>query len=222
MSYSSDEMPDDSDWAPAMSDLVIPSGTMRDHMQSKALDILAKTKPETYMNLLVKHVEALEGNDDFDEWEESARELSSAHRFELWNRVRESPMAKNLFWVISAADVEWITTAISDPTFPVSLSKLLHATRFQHGKRYPLEVLAVMLRPLKWQPDDLLWTLEVGTHWGEDHERLERHLKVCRDLAESPEPDLARLGERGVETFEPRLAEARAAARRAAVRGTLG
>lgn len=222
MSYSSEEMPDDPDWAPAMSDLVIPSGTMHDHMQSKALGILAKTNPETYMNLLVKHVEALEGNDDFDEWEESAHELSSAHRFELWNRVRESPMAKNLFWIISAADVEWIATAVSDPTFPVSLSKLLHATRFQHGKRYPLKVLAVMLRPLKWRPDDLLWTLEVGTHWGEDHERLERHLKVCRELAESPEPDLAQLGERGIETFEPRLAEARAAARRAAVRGRLG
>ena len=222
MSYSSEEMPDDPDWATAMSDLIVPSSTMRDHMQSKALDILAKTKPEIYMSLLVKHVEALEGNDDFDEWAESAREMSSAHRFELWNRVRESPMAKNLFWVISAADVEWITKAVSDPTFPVSLSKLLLATRFQHGKRYPLKVLAVMLRPLKWEPDDLLWTLEVGTHFGEDHERLERHLKVCRELAESPEPDLARLGERGVETFEPRLAEARAAARRAAVRGTHG
>ncbi|NEK87946.1 hypothetical protein GCU60_19590 [Blastococcus saxobsidens] len=222
MAYSSEEMPADPDWATAMSDLTVPSGTTRDHMQSKALEILAKTNPEIYMSLLVKHVDALEGNDDFDEWEESARKLSGAHRFELWNRVRESPMAKNLFWVISATDVGWITTAVSDPTFPVSLSKLLHATRFQHGKRYPLEVLAVMLRPLKWQPDDLLWTLEVGTHSGEDHERLERHLNVCRDLAKSPEPDLARLGERGIETFEPRLAEAKAAARRAAVRGTLG
>lgn len=222
VSYSSEEMPDDPDWATAMSDLVVPSGTMRGHMQSKALIILAKTKPETYMTLLARHVEALEGYDDFDEWEESARELSSAHRFELWNRVRERPMAMNLFWVISAADVDWITKAVSDPTFPLSLSQLLHATRFQFGKRYPLKVLAVMLRPLKWQPDDLLWTLEVGTHWGEDHERLERHLEVCRELVESPEPDLARLGERGVETFGPRLAEAKAAARRAAVRGTLG
>ena len=222
MSYSSEEMPADPAWATAMSDLVVPSSTMRDHMQSKALSILAKTRPEIYMTLLVKHVEALEGNDDFDEWEESARELSGAHRFELWNRVRETPMAKNLFWVISAANVEWMTAAVSDPTFPVSLSKLLHATRFQHGKRYPLKVLAVMLRPLEWQPDDLLWTLEVGMQWGEDHERLERHVKECRELAESPEPDLARLGERGVEIFEPRLAEARAAARRAAVRGSLG
>ncbi|MDF8262709.1 hypothetical protein [Luteipulveratus flavus] len=221
MTYSSEGMPADPEWASAMSDLVVSSGTVHGHMQSKALDMLAKTKPKTYMNLLVKHVEALAGFDDFDEWAESARYLRSAHRFELWNRVRESPMANNLFWVISAADVEWITTAVSDPTFPVSLRSLLHATRFQHGKRYPLEVLAVMLRPLQWQPDDLLWTLEVGTHWGEDHERLEGHLRVCRELAESPEHDLARLGERGVEAFRPRLAEARAAARRAAVRGTL-
>ncbi len=110
MSYSSEGMPDDPEWAPAMSDLVVPKGTVRDHMQSKALDILAKTKPETYMNLLVKHVEAIEGHDDFEEWEESARQLSTEHRFELWNRVRESPMAKNLFWVIAAADVEWIAT----------------------------------------------------------------------------------------------------------------
>ncbi|MGN6199936.1 hypothetical protein [Humibacter sp.] len=222
MSYSSEEIPDDPYWAPAMNDLVIPSGVLPDHIQSKALNILAKTKPETYMSLLVKHVQALVGHDDFDEWEESAHELNSAHRFELWNRVRESPMARNLFWVISAADVEWITTAVSDPAFPVSLSNLLLATRFQHSRRYPLKVLAVMLRPLQWQPDDLLWTLEVGTQWGEDHERLERHLEVCRELAESPEADLARLGERGIEIFEPRLAEARTAARQAAVRGTLG
>lgn len=222
MSYSGEEMPDDANWVTAMSDLVVPSGAMPDHMQSRALIILAKTKPDAYMGLLVKHVEALEGHDDFSKWEDSARELSSARRFELWNRVREGPMANNLFWVISAADIDWITRAVSDPTFPLSLSQLLHARRFQFGKRYPLGVLAAMLRPLKWQPDDLLWTLEVGTHWGEDHEWFERCLKLCRELVESPEPDLARLGERGVETFEPRYAEAIAASRRAAVRGTLG
>lgn len=222
ISYSSKGIPTDPDWASAMSHLAVPSGSMRDHMQYRALGILAKTNPEIYMDLLVKHVDALEGFDDFDEWEESARELSPAHRSELWNRVRDSPMAANLFWVISAGEVEWIITAVSDLTFPLSLSKLLHATRFQNGKRYPLKVLAVMLRPFRWQPDDLLWTLEIGTHWGDDHERLERHLEVCRDLANSPEPDLAQLGDRGIETLEPRLAEARTAARRAAVRGTLG
>lgn len=222
MSRSSEDMPDDPNWATAMSDLIVPSRILRPHTQTTALKILAKTKPETYISLLVKHVQALEGFDDFDEWEESARELNSDHRSELWTRVRDSPMAKNLFWVISAGDVEWITKSVSDPTFPVSLSNLLLASRFQHGKKYPLEVLAIMLRPLKWRPDDLLWTLEVGTQSGEEHERLECHLTMCRELSESPERDLAQLGKRGVEVFEPRLAKARAAARRVAVRGTLG
>ncbi|WP_143336647.1 hypothetical protein [Corynebacterium pacaense] len=222
LSYSSEEMPDDPTWVPAMNDLVVSSGTVRNDLQSQALKILAKRQPQTYMNLLVKHVEMLVGYGDFGAWEKSAGELSSAQRFELWNRVRESPMAANLFWVISSDDVEWITTAVSDPTFPISIHNLLHATRFQLGNRYPLQVLAVMFRPLRWQPDDLLWTLEVGTHLGEKHERLERHLSECRELAESSESDLVRLGERGIEIFEPRFVEARAAARRAAVRGTLG
>lgn len=221
-SFDADGMPEDPNWASAMGDLVVPSTNMRNYMQSKALNVLARTEPAVYMDLMVKHVEVLEGVDDFDEWEDSARQLSEADRTDLWNRVRDSPMAKNFFWVISAGDVDWITTAVADPDFPVPLIRLLHATRFQHGKRYPLRTLAVMLRPLKWQPDDLLWTLDVGTHVGEQHERLARHVEICMELAASPEPDLARLGARGVEIYEPRLVEARAAARRAAVRGTLG
>ncbi len=70
--------------------------------------------------------------------------------------------------------------------------------------------------------EDLLWTLEVGTHTGEKHERYARYLDTCRDLASSEDPALARLGTRGVEIYEPRLAEAKAEARRAAVRGTHG
>jgi hypothetical protein len=191
-------------------------------MQSKALTSLAENAPAAYMDLLVRHVEALEGIDDFDEWEESVRELSASDRAELWKRVRHSTMAKNLFWVIAAGDVEWITDTVTDPAFPVPLDQLLHATRFQFGRRYPLGTLAVMLRPLKWKPDDLLWTLEVGTHFGEEHERLAQHVEICRELAESPESDLAELGARGIEIYEPRMIEARATARRAAVRGTLG
>ncbi|MBW3084248.1 hypothetical protein KEM60_00435 [Austwickia sp. TVS 96-490-7B] len=76
-----------------------------------------------------------EGYDDFDEWEESARELSNEHRFEFWERVWRSPMARNLFWGISSGEPEWITEAVSDPTFPMSLPTLLHAPRFQFGKR---------------------------------------------------------------------------------------
>lgn len=225
MSYSDQTTPVDPDWATAMRDLVLPSDVLPQDVQSSALDVLAKREPEVYIDLFVSHVDTFDpstGYHDFEAWQSSARELSSEHRIDLWNRVRASRMAPNLFWVIAAGDAEWISTAVSDSTFPVPLSTLLRATRFQMGLRYRLETLAVMLRPMKWKADDLLWTLEVGMHEGEEHERLERHLKVCRELAASPEPDLAALGRRGVEVFQPRWEEARAAARRAAVRGTLG
>lgn len=222
MSFSTEGVPDDPNWVSAMSSFVVTSDIIRNHMQSRALAFLAKTKPEAYMDLFAKHVEVLVCHGDFQEWEESAQELSSAHRFELWKRVQKSPMAPNLFWVLSAYDVEWVTTVVADSTFPISLNNLLHATRFQFGKRYPLKVLAIMLRPLQWQPDDLLWTLEAGSFSGEEHQRLQRHLEECRELAEAPEPDISRLGQRGLEIFEPRLAAAKGAARRAEVHGTLG
>ena len=216
------EVPEDLNWLEAMSDLAVPSTSLRDYVQSAALRFLASSAPTIYMALLVKHVKALEGYDDFDEWEESVRELSGADRIELWGKVRDSPMAQHLFWVIAAGDADWIRVAVADPDFSVPLSQLLHAPRFQHGRQYPLRTLAVMLRPLNWQPDDLLWTLDLGTHFGEEHERLAQHVEVCRELAASSESDLARLGERGMEVYEPRLIRARTAARRAAVRGTLG
>lgn len=221
-SIDANEVPEDPNWLEAMSDFVVPSTGIRDYVQSAALKFLAESAPTAYMNLLIKHVKALDGYDDFDEWEGSVRELSETDRTELWQNVRDSAMAKNLFWVIAAGDADWIAAAVADPDFSVPLSRLLHAPRFQHGRQYPLRTLAIMLRPLNWHPDDLLWTLEVGMQWGEEHERLARYVEVCRDLAASSESDLARLGERGLEIYEPRLIEARTAARRAAVRGTLG
>lgn len=42
--------------------------------------------------------------------------------------------------------------------------------------------------PLGLEPDDLLWTLEVGTGLGEEHElRLEKHLRTCQSLSRAPE-----------------------------------
>ncbi|HET6167656.1 MAG TPA: hypothetical protein VFE07_12580, partial [Marmoricola sp.] len=75
-------------------------------------------------------------------------------------------------------------------------------------------------RPLSPEPDDLLHTLEVGSFSGEEHERYAAKLDNLRDLATSDDEDIARLGRRGVEIYEPLLKEALAKARRAAVRGT--
>jgi hypothetical protein len=76
-----------------------------------------------------------------------------------------------------------------------------------------------MLRPLNPKHDELLLTLEAGSFSGEDHERHAAQLHNLRDLATSEDEDIARLGRRGIEIYEPLLKEALVKARRAAVRG---
>lgn len=57
---------------------------------------------------------------------------------------------------------------------------------------------------------------------GEEHERYARKLDTLRDFAAYDYEDsgIARLGERGVEIYEPKLKKALVEARQAAVRGT--
>jgi hypothetical protein len=95
----------------------------------------------------------------------------------------------------------------------------LGALQFQFGPGYALDTLATMLRPLNPAPDELLQTLEFGTFSGEEHERHAAKLDKLRDLATSEDEDIARLGRRGIEIYEPLLKEALVKARRAAVRG---
>jgi len=195
-SYDNEPMPNDPEWLNAMRDFTVRTGRRNDDMQGQALKALAAVSPETFADLLVKHVDASAtggGHDDFDEWEESARSLTAADRRSLWSRVRETKMAHELFWVIAGKDADWITETVSDPAFDVPLRKLLGASRFQFGPRYPLETLGEMLRPLNWEPDDLLRTLDVGSFSGEDHERHANKLDTLRRLAASDDPDIARL-----------------------------
>lgn len=209
----------DPEWVTAMSDLKIPSEALRDHMQSQALMALAKSAPAAFIDLLVKHAENVEKHDDFDEWEESVHELGEVDRRRLWERVRETRMAHELFWVVAGADIEWIEVNLPATCEYIAPSKLLHAWRYQFGRRLPLEVLAQLLMPLGVPADDLLWTLEVGMQNGEDHERYAGHLEECRRLTESKNPYVASLGRRGVEVYELRLVDARKRARAAAVHG---
>lgn len=118
--------------------------------------------------------------------------------------------------------MEWVASALKRGVLPIDLDRLLHAWRCQNGPGIPFEDLARLFMSLGVEPDGLLWLLDVGTHIGEEHERYAEHLERCRALASSANPDLARLGARGVELYEPRLVEARRRARDAAVRGLLG
>lgn len=200
----------------------VPENSRRDHIHTQALKALANASPETFIELFTKHAANTMRSSyrDLDGWEEPVRLLAPDDRNKLWQDVRETELARELFWVIAGKDTDWITETVSDPTFNIPVRDLLGALQLQFGHRYPLETLATMLRQLNPEPDELLHTLEVGTFSGEDHERYAGRLENLRTLAVSEDEEVARLGQRGIEIYEPLLKEALAKARRAAVRGT--
>lgn len=220
--YDDDPTPDDPDWLDAMKSYTVPEDSSHDDIHTQALKALAKASPEVFIEVFTRHAKTTMRRNyrGLDEWEEAVQILTSTDRNRLWQQVRDTELARELFWVIAGNDVEWIHHTVSEPTFNISVRDLLGALQFQFGRRYPLDTLSTMLRPLSPEPDDLLWTLEVGSFSGEEHERHAIKLDELRDLAASDDENIAQLGRRGIEIYEPLLEEALAKARRAAVRGT--
>lgn len=220
--YDNGPMPDDPDWLEAMRSYVIPEDSRHEDTHTQALNALAKSAPEVFIDMFATHATTTvrKRYRDLDEWKESVRLLAPAERGKLWHRVMDTEQSPELFWVIAGEDTDWITEAVSEPTFNISVRDLFGALQFQFGHRYPLETLAMMLRPLNPEPDELLHTLEVGSFSGDEHERYAAKLDNLRELSFSDNENIARIGRRGIEIYEPLLKEALVKARRAAVRGT--
>ena len=219
--YDNDPTPDDPDWLNAMKSYTVPENSRHDHIHTQALNALAKASPEVFIEVFTKHATTTMRSSyrDLDEWKEPVQLLAPHERKKLWQQVRATELASELFWVIAGKDIDWTTETVSEPTFSISVRDLLGALQFQFGHRYPLDTLATMLRPLNPESDDLLNTLEVGSFSGEAHERYAAKLDTLRNLTVSDDEDIARLGRRGIEVYEPLLKEALVKARRAAVRG---
>ena len=220
-SYDSAPMPDDPDWLNAMKSYTLPENSSQDHLHTPALNVLAKASPEDFIEVFTRYATSTTLNSyrDLDDLQEPVGLLAPVDRSKLWQRVRHTELAREFFWIIADTDSDWIYETVSEPSFNISARDLLGALRFQFGHRYPLDTLISMLRPLSPEADDLLGTLEVGTFTGEDHERYAVKLDSLRVLATANEKDVARVGRRGIEIYEPLLKEALIRARRAAVRG---
>ncbi|OFI38150.1 hypothetical protein BIU82_06560 [Arthrobacter sp. SW1] len=220
-SYDNDPTPHDPEWLYAMKSYTVPESSRHEHIHTQALAALAKASPEVFIEVFTKHATTTMRSTyrDLDEWKEPVQLLAPPERKKLWQQVRDTELASELFWVIAGKDIDWITETVSEPSFSISVRDLLGALQFQFGHRYPLDTLATMLRPLKPESYDLLNTLEVGSFSGEDHERYAAKLDTLRNLTVSDDEDIARLGRRGIEIYEPLLKEALVKARRAAVRG---
>lgn len=219
--FGNEARPQDQHWLAAMKHYSVPDDAGHGTTQSHALIALAEASPETLVELFDKHTtHRVRGSyRDWDCWRSAVRLLGTDHRDELWRRVSGSTFAHEAFWIIAGEDVLWIAAKVSDPDFPISIRALLTAIQFQFGPRFPIDRLALALRPLDPDPSELLSTLDVGTFVGEEHERQEAKLRQVRDLATSADDYLANIGRRGIEMYEPLVERALANARRAAVRG---
>lgn len=219
-----DSIPEDPDWLNAMNFFIVPGSSRHDHVHTQALNALVKASPEAFTELFTKHATTPRRDSyrSFDEWEEPVQLLTLAERDELWRNVKDTELARELFWVIAGEEPGWIAETVSEPDFNITVRDLLGALQFQFGPRYPIGVLATMLRPLNPKPDELLATLETGSFTGEEHERYAATLDQLRDLVTSGDEDIASLGRRGVEIYEPRFKESLRRARHEAVRGRRG
>lgn len=222
--YDKNPMPDDPDWLNAMKSYTVPENGLHDSISTEALNALARASPETFIEVLSDRAKTTTSgsHQELDAWEGPVQLLTSTERSMLWQQVRGSKLALELFWVIAGKDIKWITETVSDSSFNIPARELLSALKFQFGHRYPLDTLATMLRPLKPEPDDLLFTLEVGSFTGEKHERYAANLDILREIATSDDEEIGRLGQRGIEIYKPLLKKSLSEARRAAVRGTRG
>lgn len=205
-------------WRTAIADFRVPS-VLDDYHVGQALKVLAGTQPDIYVDLLAAHAQAATSRSTFREWSDSIRELSLERRHRLWSRVASTHNARELFWATAAGSTEWIVAAFERGTVQIEPERLLHAGRCQNGPGIPFEELARTFMALGVEPDGLLWLLDTGTQWGADHEKYAKNLERCRTLGTSDNPDLARLGSRGVELYEPRLVQARQRAKNDAIRG---
>ncbi|MEZ0382641.1 hypothetical protein [Mycobacterium sp. pW045] len=87
------------------------------------------------------------------------------------------------------------------------------------GAPAPIEALARMLVPKGVDPLRIATKVQLGTQWGEEHERIQGYIDRMRDLAQSSEPAIAAVGQAGLEYFVPQLEAAQMRFRESQVRG---
>lgn len=87
------------------------------------------------------------------------------------------------------------------------------------GAPPPIEALARILVPRGVDPLTIARKVELGTQWGEEHERLQAYIERMRDLAQSSEPVIAAVGQAGLDHYVPQVEAARLRFRESQVRG---
>lgn len=125
---------------------------------------------------------------------------------------------RHLLNMLRGNDIDWLETLLEAGLIDADQ---VESTFNGLGGPIPIEGLARLLVPRGTSPLTIAVKVELGSQWGEQHERLEGYLERMRILAESNDPRVAAVGEAGVHHYQPLVDEARVRFREAQVRGDL-
>lgn len=141
--------------------------------------------------------------------------MSARERKEFWAAIPDDARGSRIFGLLAGDDLDWIRNMLHDGQ--VEAKTVLDA--LGNDDKISLADLANLVASFGVDPLHVATTIEYGTRWGEDHERLAAHLEQLRDLADSPDPDVRRVGLAGVAHYQTQYEDAARQAHRDEVTG---
>lgn len=204
------------DWVDTMLELEAPYD-FDEHTLERALVALACTSPTAFASLLVRHAQKEHYPiNDFSEWAPAAAILEDGQKNEVWDQVQAHPHARDLFWALAGGDAAWVADrlvsgAVDEP------ARLLGPMTIGAPPRLAPDEMALVFAQHAG-PELIIASLPDPPSDG-GIETAQHRLEQARELAGSKQPDVAAIGEAGIEIFTTRLSEARKYAREQELRG---
>lgn len=186
---------------PALGAMSLPV-PYRLHFEGTFMSSLQRLAPDVYIEKLVEAAISYRRDHKWGAltpFERTAAAMGRVERAKTWSKIPKEARGSRVFGVLASSDLEWVREMLRDGD--VDADTVLNAVG--NDDKIPLEDLAKLVIPYGVKPLHVAKTIEYGTRFGEEHERLAEHLARLRELADSPDPELRSVGVAGVEYFEP-------------------
>lgn len=188
------------------------------HFDASFIRSLQDFAPQVYRAKLTEAVISYRRDHEWralNEFGASPSAMTRTERREFWAALPTDVQGSRIFGLLAGDDIEWVHEMLRNDQ--VGAETVLTAVGNMDG--VSVADLAKLVMPYGVDPLRVAVTIEYGTGWGEEHERLGHHLEYLGRLADSADPDLRRVGIEGVKYFQPRHEAAARRAHRAEVTG---
>lgn len=205
-------------WVSAIAQLELP---MKFHLYGdhEFFDKLLVRTPHVYEEVFIGAMRRSSTSDIFhvlDAFDHSGYKLDIDAKTRILEACPVDSARRRVFWALNGGDSNWVAHLLD--THVVDTEFVLHSAN-SIGPAIPIHDLARILVPRGVDPGQIATLIELGTHWGERHERIAGHLEQMKDYAQSPDPSVSSVGRAGIEIFAPQLESARRQHKRMMIRG---